>query len=152
MAVDKSIHAPPWEVSTDKQRLDRELIHHFLSTSYWANGISRELVDRAIDHSFCFGLYESGQQLAFGRVITDFSTFGWLADVFVEESRRSEGIGKFLIHSIVNHEELKPMRRLMLATLDAHKLYEQHGFSGLSHPERFMEKRILNAYGQPTSN
>ena len=152
MACSEPLPTPEWEVSTDKQRLDRGMIHQFLSSSYWANGITRELVDQAIDHSFCFGLYETGRQLAFGRVITDFSTFGYLADIFVVEARRGEGIGRHLVASIVNHPRLKPMRRLMLATLDAQKLYQKFGFAELSHPERFMEKRIPNAYGKPTAN
>jgi len=150
----ESVKIPPghWEISTDKTRLDRALIHGFLSSSYWASGISRELVERAIDHSFCFGVYESSRQLAFARVITDFATFGYLADVFVIESRRGEGIGKFLVRHIAEHPQVKPMRRLMLATLDAQSLYQPFGFAELEHPERFLEKRIPNPYGRPTAN
>lgn len=141
-----------WEVSTDQQRLDRKLIHEFLSHSYWANGISVELVEKALDHSLCFGLYENGQQIAFGRVVTDFATFGYLADIFVVEPRRGEGVGRFLVEKMVNHAELKPLRRLMLATLDAQRLYSPFGFEELKHPERFMEKRIQSPYGKPTAN
>jgi N-acetylglutamate synthase-like GNAT family acetyltransferase len=145
-------NATDWEISTDKSRLDRGMIHAFLSTTYWANGISRELVDRSIDHSFCFGVYHGGNQIAFARVITDFATFGYLADVFVTETFQGRGISKELVNHIVNHPELRPMRRLMLATMDAQELYEKFGFGELAHPERFMEKRIPNAYGKQTAH
>ncbi|MBI1177981.1 GNAT family N-acetyltransferase [bacterium] len=141
-----------WEVSTDKSRLDRRLIHAFLGSTYWAAGISRETVDQAIEGSFCFGVFESGQQIAFARVITDHATFAWLADVFVVESHRGLGVGKFLVAEILANARLQNLRRWMLATLDAHGLYEQFGFQKLAHPERFLEIRRANPYGQPTAN
>ncbi len=141
-----------WEVSSDPARLDRALIHGFLSGSYWAAGIPRETVDRALDHSCCFGVYEAGRQIAFARVITDHATFAYLADVFVVESHRGRGVGKHLVSAIMREPGLQNLRRWMLATLDAHGLYEQFGFGALSHPGRFMEIRRSNPYGQPTAN
>ncbi len=147
-----SIATPPWEVSSDPARLDRELIHSFLSGTYWAAGIPREILDRAIDHSLSFGVYERGRQIAFARVITDQSTFAWLADVFVIESHRGRGVSKHLVAAILGDARLQNLRRWMLATLDAHGLYEQFNFSGLSHSDRFMEIRRAKPYGQPTAN
>jgi GNAT superfamily N-acetyltransferase len=141
-----------WEVSSDKARLDRTLIHGFLRGTYWAAGIPRETVDRALDHSCCFGVYEAGAQIAFARVITDHATFAYLADVFVVESHRGRGVGRLLVAAIMSDPGLQNLRRWMLATLDAHKLYEQFGFSVVNHPERFMEIRRPNPYGQPTAN
>lgn len=144
--------ASKWEVSTDKARLDRRLIHEFLGGTYWAAGIPRETVDQAIDGSDCFGVFESGRQIAFARVITDHATFAWLADVFVVGSHRGRGVGRYLVAAILNDARLQNLRRWMLATLDAHGLYEQLGFQPLAHPERFMEIRRANPYGQPTAN
>ena len=140
------------EVSTDQSRLDRPLIHGFLSASYWAAGIPRELVDRSIENSLCFGAFIGDRQIAFARVITDRATFAYLADVFVVETERGRGVGKRFIRAILDHPELQGLRRFMLATLDAHGLYEPFGFRGLKQPERFMEIHRSNAYGRPTGN
>jgi GNAT superfamily N-acetyltransferase len=139
-----------WEVSTDRHRLDRNMIHGFLGGSYWAKGIPRETVDRAIDNSYCFGVYEAGRQIAFARVITDHATFAYLADVFVIESHRGRGVGRHLVESILADERLPNLRRWLLATVDAHGLYQQFGFQPLSHPGRFLEIRRANPYGQAT--
>jgi len=141
-----------WEVSSDRDRLDRKLVHGFLSGTYWAAGIPRATVDHAIDNSYCFGVYEAGRQIAFARVITDHATFAWLADVFVVESHRGRGVGKHLVAAILADPGLQNLRRWMLATLDAHGVYEPFGFRAVSHPERFMEIRRPNPYGQPTAN
>ena len=140
------------EVSTDKSRLDRQLIHGFLSASYWAAGIPRELVDRSIENSLCFGAFIGDRQIAFARVITDCATFACLADVFVVGAERGRGVSKRLVRAILDHPELQGLRRFMLATLDAQGLYETYGFRVLEHPERFMEIHKSNAYGQPTGN
>lgn len=150
MAATDATHA--WEVSSDRARLDRALVHTFLNGTYWAAGIPRETVDRAIDNSYCFGVYEAGRQIAFARVITDHATFAWLADVFVVESHRGRGVSKHLVATILADPRLRDLRRWMLATLDAHGLYAQFGFALLGHPERFLEKRKLNPYGQATAN
>lgn len=128
-------------ISDDKARLDRPLIHRFLSQrSYWAQGVPEEVVGCSIEHSLCFGLYQAGRQIGFARAVTDFATFAWLADVFIVEEARGQGYGKKLVAAIVAHPGLKTLRRFMLGTRDAHALYTQYGFAPVKYPERFMEK------------
>ena len=134
-------------ISTDRSRLDRNAIHEFLRGSYWARGIPRALVDRAIDNSLCFGLYDSDRLVGFARVITDSATFAYLSDVFVLESHRGRGLGTWFMESVLSHPDLHNLRRWMLATADAHGLYRKVGFTALSKPERIMEKLLANAYG-----
>lgn len=137
-------------ISTDKTRLDLGLIHDFLSnSSYWAVGRSLETVKRSIEHSFCFGLYKHGAQVGFARVVTDFATFAWVADVFVIESSRGHGLGTWLIEIILAHPELQGFRRWTLATKDAHAIYRKFGFSELRRPERWMERRDPNTTESP---
>ena len=126
-------------ISTDPSRLQRETIHAFLANSYWAKGIPREILDRAIDHSLAFGLYEGPKQVGFARVVTDRATYAYLADVFVLEPHRGRGLGKWLVEVILAHPDLSGLRRWGLVTRDAHGIYSQHGFTQLSHPERHME-------------
>ncbi|HJT97211.1 MAG TPA: GNAT family N-acetyltransferase [Rhodanobacteraceae bacterium] len=127
--------------STDRERLDIDRIHDFLAReSYWVPGIRREFVERAIERSICFGVYDGKRQLAFARVITDGAGFAWLADVFVVGTERGAGLGKGLMAFVMAHPELQRIRRFMLATRDAHGLYEQFGFTPLAHPERIMER------------
>lgn len=126
-------------VSTDKQRLDVPAIRNFLSQSYWAKGIPLAIVQRSIEHSLCFGVYDGSRQIGFARVISDFATFAYLADVYIDEAFRGKGLGKKLIACIMSHEQLQGLRRWMLATQDAHGLYEQYGFVRAQHPERLME-------------
>ena len=133
-------------VSTERARLDRDAIHEFLRGSYWAKGIPRELVDRSIDNSLCFGLYDGDRCVGFARVITDSATFAYLSDVFVLESHRGRGLGTWFMETVLSHPDLQNLRRWMLATADAHGLYRRVGFSGLSRPERIMEKLLANAY------
>jgi GNAT superfamily N-acetyltransferase len=132
--------------STDRGRLDIDRIHRFLAEeSYWVPGIRREFVERAIEHSLCFGIYDGSEQLAFARVVTDCAGFAWLADVFVVGERRGENLGKRLVAFILAHPDLQQIRRFMLATRDAHGLYEQHGFTPLAHPEHVMERYDADA-------
>lgn len=133
-------------ISTDKERLDREVIHHFLNTSYWANGIPLETVQRAIEHSLTFGLYNGNEQIGFARVITDYATFAYLADVFVLKAFRGQGLGKWLLNVIVSHPNLQGLRRWMLVTRDAHGLYRQSGFTDTKTPERYMERLFPDVY------
>ena len=127
-------------VSTNPTRLDLDVIHGFLSSCYWAKGIPREIVARSIKHSLCFGVYDgSGAQVGFARVISDFATYAYIADVFVLESHRGQGLGKLLMEGITQHPELQGLRRWSLSTLDAHGLYAQFGFTSLKWPERYME-------------
>lgn len=138
-------------ISNNKALLDRTLIHSFLSErSYWAQNAPRETVERAIEHSICFGIYRSGRQVGFARVVTDCATFAWLADVFIVETERGHGLSKKLVAAVQGHPQLQGLRRFMLATLDAHGLYEQFGFKPMTNAERFMEIFRPNTYKQPT--
>jgi len=139
--------ADGYEISTDKTRLNLALIHQYLSTaSYWAKDIPLELVQISIDGSFCFGLYSNKQQIGFARVITDFATFGYLADVFILPEQQGKGLSKLLMEHIMGHPQLQGFRRWMLATRDAHGLYSQFGFVPLPHPERIMLQQSLTGY------
>ncbi len=128
-----------FSISTDKSKLDLEVIHNFLSNSYWAENIPLSVVQKCIDNSFCFGVYEGEKQVGFARVITDYSTFAYFSDVFILEDYRGLGLGTWLIETIMAHPELQGLRRWMLATKDAHRLYQPFGFQELKTPEWFME-------------
>jgi len=127
-------------ISDDKALLNRALIHKFLTErSYWAKGVPREIVERSIEHSLCFGVYRAERQIGFARVVTDFATFAWLADVFIVEEERGRGLSKRLVAAVLAHPQLQGLRRFMLGTLDAHGLYAQFGFVPIAQVERFME-------------
>jgi GNAT superfamily N-acetyltransferase len=135
-----TFHKSDYNISTDKQQLDTHAIHDYLSNhSYWAKGRTLENVLRSIEHSLCFGVYKGREQVGFARVITDYATFAYLADVYVLEKHRGNGLSKWLVETIVAHPQLQGLRRFMLATKDAHSLYEKFGFKELSKPERWME-------------
>jgi GNAT superfamily N-acetyltransferase len=136
-----------YSLSTDRALLDVSLIHAFLSEqSYWAPGIPRAVVERSLDHSLCFGLYHEVRQVGFARVITDRATFAWLADVFVINEFREQGLGKWMIESLLKHPDLQGLRRVLLGTRDAHGLYAQYGFKPLADPTRFQEIHRPNVY------
>jgi GNAT superfamily N-acetyltransferase len=126
-------------VTTDRSRLDLDVIHGFLTTSYWARGVPREIVARSMENSLCFGAFDGDRQVGFARVISDRATFAYICDVFALESDRKRGIGKSLMAAIMAHPELQGLRRWMLATRDAHGLYRQFGFGAPAHPDRQME-------------
>jgi GNAT superfamily N-acetyltransferase len=129
-----------YEISTDRSRLDVDLVFAYLSNhSYWARGRKREVVIRSIDNSLNFGIFTQEKQVGFARVVTDKATFAWLADVFVIEEHRNQGLGKWLVEVITSHAELQGLRRWLLATRDAHELYRQFGFRELDEPMRWME-------------
>ena len=128
-------------ISTDPAALDLDVIHGFLTTSYWAAGITRERVERSIRGSIPFGVFEDGRQVGFARVISDCTTFAWIGDVFVLEEARGQGLAVWLMETIVAHPELQGLRRWFLATRDAHGLYRKVGFGELVTPERMMEYR-----------
>jgi len=128
-----------FSISTDKARLDREVIHRFLGGSYWAPEIPREIVDRSIEGSMCFGIYDGACQVGFARVITDGATFAYLADVFVLESHRRQGLAAWLMETIKGHPDLQGLRRWLLMTRDAHDLYARFGFRAMDEPRRCME-------------
>ena len=127
-----------FEISTDPARLDIDLIHNFLETSYWAKGRRRSVVERSIRNSLCFGVYLAGRQVAFARVVSDRAVFAYLMDVFVLPEFRGRGISKTLMRSILEHSDLQNLRFFLLATRDAHGLYAQFGFHPLTHPEHWM--------------
>ncbi len=135
-----------FEISTDRARLDLGIVHGFLTNSYWARGIPLETVQRSIENSLCFGIYQSDRQIGFARVITDCATFAYLADVFVVPAYRGRGLSKWLMECIVQHPELQGLRRWMLATQDAHGLYRHYGFTELKSPERWMEIHRPDVY------
>jgi len=135
------------ELSTDPARLERAMIYDYLAVhSYWANGVPREVVDRAIDHSLCFGVYRHDAQVAFARVVTDRATFAYLSDVFVQPSAQGEGIGLWMIAGVLRHPDLQGLRRFLLATRDAHSLYARFGFAPLANPSRFLERFDPDVY------
>jgi len=136
-----------YEISTDRTRLDIALIHEFLQTSYWARGVPGEVVERSIRNSLCFGAFYEGRQVGFARVVTDFATMAYIADVFVLPEHRGHGVSKSLMRAILDHPELQGLRRFLLATQDAHGLYTQFGFVPLAHPEHFMTIHKPNPYG-----
>jgi GNAT superfamily N-acetyltransferase len=138
-------------IDTDQNRLDLKTIHEFLTNSYWARGVPMEIVERSIRGSLCFGLYDGDQQVGFARVISDYATFAYLADVFVVASHRGRGLGKTLMATIVAHPSLQGLRRWLLATRDAHDLYAKFGFAPLAAPDRFMERHAPNVYASPSS-
>lgn len=134
-------------ISTDRDEFDVAIIHTFLSEhSTWARGISRELVEKSIRHSLCFGGFLDGSQVAFARVITDYATFANLVDVFVLPEHRGRGFSKELVNSVVSYPELQGLRRFTLHTADAHGLYRQFGFGAALKPETYMERYVPDIY------
>lgn len=128
-------------INTDDALLDIAVIHDFIANqSYWGQGRKVEVVQRALDNSLNFGLYEGNRQIGFARVVTDFATFAWVADVFIVEAYRGQGLSKWLMETILEHPELQQFRRWVLATKDAQGLYRQFGFHELKRPERWMER------------
>lgn len=127
-----------YTISTDKNKLDVDYVHAFLTQSYWMPGISMVKVKKHIDGSLCFGIYDKEKQVGFARIITDQASFAYLCDVFIDENYRGKGLGKWFIEMILEHPGLQDLRRIMLATRDAHKLYEKCGFIPITNPERWM--------------
>jgi GNAT superfamily N-acetyltransferase len=144
---------PPFErrrdaftVSTDPARLDLDVVHGYLARSYWAEGVPRAVVARSLAGSLCFGLYEGARQVGFARAITDRATYAYLADVFVLEPFRGQGLGVWLVECVMAHPDLQGLRRWSLVTRDAHALYRRFGFTALPAPERSMEKVDADVY------
>ncbi|MBU0543967.1 MAG: GNAT family N-acetyltransferase [Proteobacteria bacterium] len=139
-------------ITDSRDDLDIETVHNFLSESYWAKKIPMSTVEKAVKNSLCFGLYHDSKQVGFGRAVTDRATFAYLGDVFVVPGFRGRGLGKWLVSCILSHPELQGLRRMMLATLDAHRLYEQNGFVALREPGRFMEIHNPDIYQREVFN
>jgi N-acetylglutamate synthase-like GNAT family acetyltransferase len=129
------------EITTDPERVDLDTLHRWLSSSYWAPGIPKEIVKRSIEGSIPFSAFLDGIQVGFARVVTDRATFAWLADVWVEEAHRGRGIGHALMEAVVAHPDVQTLRRFLLATRDAHSLYAQYGFTPIDKPEAYMAVR-----------
>ena len=126
-------------ISTDNNLLDLAVIHGFLTTSYWSEGIPFDIVKKSMDHSLHFGLYRGDQQIGFARVITDYATFAYIGDVFILEEYRGRGLSKWMMEFVMKHPELQGLRRFQLVTRDAHQLYERFGFAPPANPDRHME-------------
>lgn len=136
-----------FHIKTDFENMDIEAIHKFLSTeSYWAKDIPLKTVSTALKNSFCIGLFEDEKQIGFARLVTDYATFGYLADVYILKEYRGKGLSKMMIKYIMKLEFVQGLRRTLLATLDAHSLYSQFGFESPENPERLMEIKRNNPY------
>lgn len=133
-------HREQFTISTDPSRLDVDAIADMLSRAYWAQGRAVEMITRYLQHSLTFGLYIGSRQIGLARVISDYTTFAWLCDVFIHEEYRGLGLGKWLMETVHSHPELQGIRRWMLATRDAHSLYSQFGWVPLAPPELWMMK------------
>ena len=136
-------------VTCDREKQDVDMIHAFLSQSYWAKGIPKATVERSLQWSLCFALLHTGKQVGFARVISDFTAIAYLADVFVLPQYRGRGLSKWLLECITSHPDLQGLRRWILVTADAHGLYEKFGFSALAQPQMFMERHEPNIYAEP---
>src|SRR5262245_17031516 len=135
-----------WTISTDPARQDVDAIHAFLVRAYWSEQIPRDVVERAVRNSLCFGLFEGEAQIGLARVVTDYATFAYLCDVYVLESHRGHSLGKWLIKCVMAHPLLQGLRRFNLVTHDAHGLYAPHGFKPLTKPENHMERHKPDIY------
>ena len=128
-----------FSITTQRDRLDVDAIHAFLSQeAFWSLGVPRSVVETAIEHSLCFGLFEDDAQIGFTRVVTDRATFAWICDVYVLAPYRGRGLARWMIDSVLEHPDLAGLRRILLATRDAHGLYRQCGFEPLPNPDRWM--------------
>jgi GNAT superfamily N-acetyltransferase len=139
-------HKGEYLISTDRDKLDVNVVYGYLTESYWARGISREVVGRSIQNSLCFGVFFNGEQIGFARVISDCATYAYLGDVFILEKCRGRGLAKWLMECIVAHPKLQGLRRWTLATRDAHGLYAKFGFTPLAKPDRIMELHHPDVY------
>jgi GNAT superfamily N-acetyltransferase len=133
-------------ISTDRERLELDVIHRFLADSYWAKGIPREVVARSMENSLCFGVYSKGKQVGFARVISDYATYAYIGDLFVLKPYRGQRLGKWLMQCIMQHPRLQGLRRWSLVTADAHGLYAQFGFTPSKTPEKYMERYDAEVY------
>ena len=133
-------HRESFTISTDPARLNIDAIADMLTRAYWAKGRTREVIARYLQYSLTFGVFEGNRQIGLARVVSDYTTFAWLCDVFIHEDFRGLGVGKWLLETVHSHPDLQGLRRWMLATHDAHGLYEQYGWTPLASPQRWMEK------------
>jgi len=134
-------------ISTDRRRLDIDVVHDYLASSYWAAGMPRAVLERGIENSLTFGIYHRDRQVGFARVITDLATYAYLSDVFVIEDYRGHGLSKWLMECILAHPDLQGLRRFALFTRDAQSLYERYGFVPARSPSIYLERWTPNVYG-----
>ena len=137
-----------YEITSDKSRMNVKAAHAFLSQAYWSRGVPLSIVQKAFDNSLCFAVLSGSEQVGFARVVTDKATFAYLADVYVLQAHRGQGLAKRMVEAVQKHPDLQGLRRFMLATRDAHDLYSRFGFSPLSVPSRFMERHNPDIYAQ----
>ena len=134
-------------ISSDKSLLQIDIIHKFLSGAYWSIDIPKETIQKAIEHSFCIGIYaDDRRQVGFARIITDYTTFGYLADVFVLEEHRGKGLSKAMMTAVMELEWINGLRNFSLRTMDAQGLYKQFGFTEITNPERSMHILKMDIY------
>src|SRR5574341_2220836 len=133
------VYRDSFTISTDPARLDADAIADMLKRAYWAQGRPRERVDRSLANSLVFGLYDGNKQIGLARVVSDYAIFAYLCDVFIHEDYRAHGLGKWLLQTIMEHPDLREMRRWVLVTNDAHGLYKQYGFTSIEDPEHWMQ-------------
>ncbi|TMO74253.1 GNAT family N-acetyltransferase [Pseudoalteromonas sp. S3785] len=142
-----TVNTRNFTISTDKTKLNMSVIYNFIANSYWAKGIPKSVMQKAIDNSMCFGVYNAdNEQVGFARVVTDNATFAYLADVFIIPNLQGNGLSKLLVKTIVEHPELQGLRRFLLATSDAHGLYAQYGFKPIDNPALLMQINPANVY------
>ena len=134
-------------ISTDQNKLDIPMIYSFLTSSYWAKNIPRDILEKSVRNSLCFGIYDGSLQVGFARVISDYATYAYICDVFILDDYRGKGLSKWLMQCIMQHPELQGLRRWSLVTRDAHELYRKFGFTQLQKPERYMEILRVPPYG-----
>ena len=139
-------HRDGFTISTDHARLDLDAVYAFLSTSYWARDIPRDVMERSITHALPFGIYEGTRQVGFARVVSDRATVGYIGDVYVLDPWRGRGLSRWLMECVMAHPELQGFRRWILLTRDAHGLYEKYGFTPIAAPDRWMEKHTKDPY------
>lgn len=137
-------------VSTDRSRIDLDVVHGYLRDSYWAKGMPRQVLERGIENSLTFGVYDGTRQAGFARVITDLATYAYLSDVFVLEEYRGRGLSKWMMECILAHPELQGLRRFALFTRDASGLYERYGFGPARSPSVYLERWVPNVYRAST--
>ncbi|MBL1214969.1 MAG: GNAT family N-acetyltransferase [Ignavibacteriae bacterium] len=133
-------------ICTDKARLNLDVIHNFLKDSYWAKEIPYDIVKKSVENSYCFGVYKNDEQIGFARIVSDFATFAYLADVFILEEHQGKGLSKWLMECIMQDPNLQNLRTFSLATWDAHSLYEKFGFKKIDNPEKQMSISNINIY------
>ena len=148
-----SLTMPPYySITTDPSSFDYERIHDFLSRqSYWARGIPMDVMKKSIKNSLSFSIFYEEEQVGFARVVTDYATFAWLGDVFIDEGHRGKGLGKWLMETIHKHPDVQSLRRWILATSDAHGLYQKWGYTPLAKPGLYMERYEPEIYRKASS-